>query len=47
MSGSLDTYATLAFVGIFMGIAAWAYWPGNRQKFEKDAQIPLHDDIER
>lgn len=29
---------------IFLGIAAWAFWPRNRKRFERDAEIPLRDD---
>ena len=29
---------------IFVGIAAWAFWPRNRKRFERDAEIPLRDD---
>jgi cbb3-type cytochrome oxidase subunit 3 len=44
MSGTIEAYATLAFVIIFGLIVAWAYWPSNRKKFEKDGRIPLDDD---
>ncbi len=47
MSATLQAYATLAFIVIFGGIVVWAYWPGNRKKFEKDGQIPLDDDKDR
>jgi cbb3-type cytochrome oxidase subunit 3 len=29
---------------IFLGIAAWAFWPRNAKRFERDAEIPLRDD---
>ena len=29
---------------IFLGIGAWAFWPRNRKRFERDAEIPLRDD---
>lgn len=29
---------------IFLGIVAYALWPGNRKKFEEAAQIPLTDE---
>ncbi len=44
MSLSLEAYATLAFIIVFVGIVAWSYWPGNRQMFEKDGRIPLDDE---
>lgn len=29
---------------IFLGICAWAFWPSNKTRFERDGQIPLRDD---
>jgi cytochrome c oxidase cbb3-type subunit 4 len=29
---------------LFLGIAAWAFWPSNKKKFEGYGQIPLNDD---
>jgi cytochrome c oxidase cbb3-type subunit 4 len=29
---------------LFLAIVTWAFWPKNRGRFEKDAQIPLRDD---
>jgi len=29
---------------VFIGIAAWAYWPKHRARFERDGWIPLRDD---
>ncbi|MGI9433578.1 MAG: cbb3-type cytochrome oxidase subunit 3 [Geminicoccaceae bacterium] len=29
---------------LFAGIIAWAFWPSNKARFEKDAQIPFDDD---
>ena len=31
---------------VFIGIAAWAYWPKQRARFERDGLIPLRDDDE-
>jgi len=28
----------------FASIGLWAFWPSNRQRFERDACIPLNDD---
>lgn len=45
-----EFYATLKSLwvvwlfGIFVAIAAWAYWPRNRQRFEAHARIPLDDE---
>jgi cytochrome c oxidase cbb3-type subunit IV len=27
----------------FVGIAVWAFLPGNKSRFEQDARIPLED----
>jgi cytochrome c oxidase cbb3-type subunit 4 len=35
---------TVVVVLVFIGIAAWAYWPKSRARFERDAQIPLRND---
>ena len=34
------------FMGIFIGIAVWAFWPSERRKksMEDHASIPLRDD---
>ncbi len=29
---------------LFVGIAVWAFWPGNREKWERAAQIPFKED---
>jgi cytochrome c oxidase cbb3-type subunit 4 len=31
---------------IFLGIVAWAFWPGNRKRFKRDADIPFREDSE-
>ena len=31
-------------MALFLGIIAWAFWPRNRKRFERDAEIPLRDD---
>jgi len=28
----------------FSGIVAWAFWPGNRARFEEDGRIPFRED---
>ena len=30
-------------LGAFLGIVAWAYVPANRERFERDALLPLDD----
>jgi len=29
---------------LFIGILFWAFRPKNRKRFQKDADIPFHDD---
>ncbi len=29
---------------LFIGILFWAFRPKNRKRFQKDAEIPFHDD---
>jgi cytochrome c oxidase cbb3-type subunit 4 len=35
---------TVWLVLIFAGIAIYAFWPGNREKFDRAARMPLDDD---
>jgi cytochrome c oxidase cbb3-type subunit 4 len=30
-------------VGVFVAIAVWAFWPGNKARFQAAALIPLRD----
>lgn len=32
------------FMLLFVGIVAWAFWPGRRRKLQEHANIPLRDD---
>ena len=36
--------ALLFFIALFLGVVIYAYWPGNKKRFEKDAEIPLRKD---
>ena len=36
--------ALLFFVALFVGVVIFAFWPGNKKAFEKDARIPLRQD---
>ncbi|GGD04872.1 cbb3-type cytochrome oxidase subunit 3 [Pyruvatibacter mobilis] len=33
----------MLFIG-FIGVIAYALWPGNRNRFDRAAQLPLEDD---
>ena len=39
-----QTAALVLFMAIFIGVVIYAFWPGNKKRFEKDAQIPLQKD---
>ena len=36
--------ATLACFATFLAILAWAYWRGNRERFDEDARIPFQQE---
>jgi cytochrome c oxidase cbb3-type subunit IV len=40
----ISTFWTPIFVAIFLGILAYALWPGNREKFDEAARMPLRED---
>ncbi|CAK0762400.1 cytochrome c oxidase cbb3-type subunit IV [uncultured Gammaproteobacteria bacterium] len=44
LGANLHSFWTVWMVAIFLGIVAYAMWPGNRAEFEKAGQIPLMDD---
>jgi cbb3-type cytochrome oxidase subunit 3 len=35
--------ALVIFVLCFLGIVAWVYWPGRKQRWMHDARLPLDD----
>ena len=39
----LNLVLMLAFVAVFVGIVAWTFRPGSRERFEKDADLPFKD----
>ena len=39
--GCLQSLWVLWLVLLFLGICAWAFWPGNRRRFEAQARLPL------
>jgi cytochrome c oxidase cbb3-type subunit 4 len=36
--------ALVLFVALFIGVLVYAFWPGNKKRFEEDAEIPLRRD---
>ena len=33
--------ALLLFIAVFVGVLIYAFWPGNKKRFEKAARLPL------
>ena len=40
----LQQYSVVLMVLVFSGLMVTVFWPGRRERFERDAQIPLNDD---
>ena len=38
--------ALLLFVALFIGVLVYAFWPGNKKRFEEAARLPLEQDSE-
>ncbi|HEU4476755.1 MAG TPA: cbb3-type cytochrome c oxidase subunit 3 [Methyloceanibacter sp.] len=38
--------ALLLFVALFIGVLIYAFWPGNKKRFERAARLPLEQDPE-
>jgi cytochrome c oxidase cbb3-type subunit 4 len=36
--------ALVLFVGLFIAVLAYVFWPGNKKKFDEAAQLPLDGD---
>lgn len=36
--------ALLLFVAFFIGVLIYAFWPGNKKRFEEAARLPLEKD---
>jgi cytochrome c oxidase cbb3-type subunit 4 len=35
---------TLFLMSAFLGLCVWAYWPGNKRRFEEDGLLPFRED---
>lgn len=44
LAGFAQTVGLIYFVGMFLAIAAYAFWPRNKARFEDAAAIPLRED---
>jgi cytochrome c oxidase cbb3-type subunit 4 len=42
-----QTIALILFVGLFVGILAYVFWPGNKEKFDEAAELPLDDNNDK
>lgn len=38
--------ALIFFVVLFAGVVLYAFWPGNKKRFDEAAKLPLEDDPE-
>jgi len=47
VSGITQVAALLFFIALFVGVVIYAFWPGNKKRFEKDAKIPLQKDSDQ
>jgi cytochrome c oxidase cbb3-type subunit 4 len=36
--------ALLLFIAFFIGVLVYAFWPGNKKRFEEAARLPLEKD---
>ena len=36
--------ALLLFIALFIGILIYAFWPGNKKRFDEAARLPLEKD---
>jgi len=38
--------ALLFFIALFIAVLVYAFWPGNKKRFDEAARLPLEDDPE-
>ncbi len=36
--------ALIFFMGLFLAVVVYVFWPGNRDKFDKAARLPFEND---
>jgi cytochrome c oxidase cbb3-type subunit IV len=44
VSGVTQVAALIFFIILFAVVVVYAFWPGNKKRFEEDAKIPLRKD---
>ncbi len=37
---------TLVLLVAYLGLCGWAFWPGNRRRFQEDALLPFRDEAD-
>ena len=40
----LRDYSIVLMLATFVGLIALTFWPGRKDRFDRDGQIPLQDD---
>ena len=38
--------ALILFIGLFIGVLGYVFWPANRSRFDRAAQLPLLNDTD-
>jgi cytochrome c oxidase cbb3-type subunit 4 len=38
--------ALILFIALFVGVLVYAFWPGNKKRFQRAARLPLEKDPE-
>lgn len=38
------TFGLIFFMALFVGVLVYAFWPGNKRKFDDAARMPLKED---
>ncbi len=44
LAGIAQSVGLLYFIGIFLSVCAYAFWPRNKARFERAASLPLNED---
>jgi len=44
VAGITQVAALLFFIALFVCVVIYAFWPGNKKRFEEGAKIPLEKD---
>jgi len=44
VSAFATSWGLVYFMLLFLGVCVYAFWPRNKAKFERAAQIPLNED---